>query len=330
MPAFISKLNPWRKTARLAAGALPYRVECSCGQVIEGTRRPVHQVLPCPRCGAENFVFPLSPWPRIGPPGDPLSGQRRTGPLRRLAPWKILLPLGLAITATLILIVFLLHGNGNPQGNPAPPSKDPAPHLAAARTALDQGNFRTALKELALAEAIQKPLPVPLLERRKLTQLRRQAALMADLVSVPLEELLQEANDLGPDEWQLVFADRYRGKAVLFDAEVCRTGAGNYEVYYDLRAGGQPVRIAVGDLDMIKELGKNMCLDQPTRLIMGGRLADIGPEPGDNWVVHFQPESGVLLTDRAILLVACPGYRKGLPGLKRTLNRQAEWLTILP
>jgi hypothetical protein len=247
-----------------------------------------------------------------------------------LAPWKILLPLGLAITATLALIVFLLQGNGKPPGNARPPSDDPAPHLAAARTALDQGNFRTALKDLASAEASQKSLPVPLAERRKLTQLRRQAALMADLIPVPLEELLQEANDLGPEEWRLVFTDRYRGKAVLFDAEVYRTAAGNYEVYYVLRAAGQPVRIAVGDLDMIKELGKNMCLDQPTRLIMGGRLADIGPEPGDNWVIHFQPESGVLLTDRAILLVACPGYRKGLPGLKRTLNRQAEWLTILP
>ena len=111
MPPFISKLNPWRKTPRPAqAGTLPYRVECACGQVIEGTRRKGHQVIPCPRCGVENFVFPLSPWPRIGPPGGPAASQREPGSKRRLAPWKILLPLGLAITATLILIVFFLQG----------------------------------------------------------------------------------------------------------------------------------------------------------------------------------------------------------------------------
>ncbi len=331
MPPFISKLNPWRRArGETPAGSVPYRIECACGRVVEGKRRPEHQVVPCPHCGAEVFVFPLSPWPRIGRSGGSPAGEGPASTPPRLAPWKILLVLGPATAAALVLIVILLGGNGKAPDRTASPGPDPSPHLAAARTALDQGNFRTALKELAFVLSHQERLPVSLAQRRGLAQLRRQAALMADLLPVPLEELVREADDLGPDEWQLVFRDRYRGKGVLFDAEVCRTPAGLYELRYDLREGGQPVRIAIGDLDVIQELGKNMWLDHPTRLIVGGRLAGIGREPGDTWMVHFQPDSGVLLTDRPILLLTCPGLREDLPGLKRTLKRQAEWLESLP
>jgi hypothetical protein len=243
-----------------------------------------------------------------------------------------LLVLGLATMAALVLIVWLIQGKGPSQAKSTSPPPEAAPHLAAARTALDQGNFRTALQELDLVRSIQDRLTVSLAERRELTQLRRQAALMADLLGVPLEEVLREADDLGPEEWQLVFRDRYRGKAVLFDAEVSRDPAGHYELGYSLRPAweGEPARVAIGDLELITDLGKNLHLDQAKRLIFGGRLAGIGQEPSGNWVVHFQPQSGVLFTDRAILVVACPALREDARELERTLKRQAEWLAALP
>jgi hypothetical protein len=327
----IPKLQPWWKgKPAVPTGPVPYRIECGCGHVLEGARQPEYQVLPCPKCGSRIFVLPLSAWPRVAGSRAAATEGGRVRLWNWPAPWKIVLVVGLATMTALILFVGLLH-----QSEPSPKlataqPPDPSPRLAAGRTALDQGNFRTALDELDAVRSMQDRLAMSLAQRRELSQLRRQAALLADLLAAPLEELLREADDLGPDEWQLVFRDRYRGKAVLFDALLRRTAAGNVELAYVLRAGTQPARLAIGDLELITRLGKDMHLDRPTRTILGGRLSRIGQEPSGTWVVHFEAKSGVLLTDRASLLISCPSLRDDARDLERVLKRQSAWLANLP
>src|SRR5262249_38279406 len=97
-----------------------------------------------------------------------------------------------------------------------------------------------------------------------------------------------------------------------------------------LRTGPHAARLAIGDLELIAGLGKNMHLDQPARLIFGGRLARIGQEPSGRWVVSFEPRSGVLWTDRAMLLVACPLLRDDIGALDKVLKQQKAWLASLP
>jgi hypothetical protein len=68
-------------------------------------------------------------------------------------------------------------------------------------------------------------------------------------------------------------------------------------------------------------------LDPPPRLIFGGRLAGLAREAGGGWVVRFEPDSGVLLTDAAAL-AACSPVPPDADALQ-TLRRQEEWLREL-
>jgi hypothetical protein len=81
---------------------------------------------------------------------------------------------------------------------------------------------------------------------------------------------------------------------------------------------GRPARLALGDLKLLPTLP----LQRPQRLLFGARLASVRPENGGVWVVHFVPDSGVLLTDPDAVHAAYP-----LPTdeLREVLERQAGW-----
>jgi hypothetical protein len=161
--------------------------------------------------------------------------------------------------------------------------------------------------------------------RREVEQLRRQAALVADLGEVPLQEVLRHAAETAPDEWRLVFPHRYQGKAVLFDAQVSRDAAGKFQLEHFLFLGDETARVAVGDLDLFRHLR----LDRPCRLIVGARLAGVGREPSGGWVIRLEPGSGVLMTDRDVVTTACPFLRDD-PELPEVLGRQQSWLADVP
>jgi hypothetical protein len=63
-------------------------------------------------------------------------------------------------------------------------------------------------------------------------------------------------------------------------------------------------------------------------VLFGARLAGCFREAGGGWVIHFEPESGVLLTDPGAAASCCPAP----PGreLEEVLRRQEEWLSDLP
>jgi hypothetical protein len=320
----------WRPRARRPAAA-PYEVACACGQVARGTRQARHQVVRCGSCRQPVFVLPASPLPHWStadvpaPSGVAPSLAARRSPQRF---WLWPLVAGAATLAVAAICIVSLLWYLRPPHQAAAPARveDVAAVVDAGRNDLAAGKFRLAAGQLQRAVALLEQQP----ERqggpraREVSQLRRQAALLADLLTEPLGGILQSAATQHDEEWEAQFAENYLTRSVVFDAEVSRNGAGQLRLDFHVRAGAEPARIDVNDLKLLAKLPR----DRPPRLLFGARLASIAREPPGVWVVRFDPDSGVLLTDPGAAAAACPGPADD--ELTDLLRRQKQWLDELP
>jgi hypothetical protein len=239
------------------------------------------------------------------------------------------LTLALFVVTFLALLPFLarpLHSAATP---PRPTGEQLNERLEAGRRALVEGNFHVAVRELTAAVELRDQQPDLLTPKqsRDLNQLQRQADLLARIHNLPLQDILKEAV-LTPrdEEWQEHFEATHKGRTVLLDDVVRRDAATGWLVpaCFEVRAGSDKAIVALDDLRILRALP----LDPPPRLIFGGRLRSMVREPGGAWVIRFEPESGVLLTDpdAAAACWPVPPDRDVL----RTLQRQEEWLRDLP
>jgi hypothetical protein len=325
----VAKVRQWWKTGPLPPSSppVPYQVACVCGTVAQGFRQVRHQVVTCAGCGRKVFVLPASPLPATLALPAQTSGPSLTVS-RSLKPWRLpLLAAGLTLMVVILVITTFLYFHLHPS-NPARKPKTIGQHIEAGRTALAQGKFLLAARELEAAQETRTRHPDRLsaVEHRELNQLQREAGLLASLLSESLGEVLQHAAELvslDEQEWQRVFAERYRGKALVFDAEVQRDGAGQYRISYAVFVRGRQARLDLTNLHMLKGLP----LQQPQRLLFGLRLADIRLEAEGIWVIRFEPDSGVLLTDLGAAVACCS---QPAEELKDLVERQAEWLTNRP
>ena len=155
----------------------------------------------------------------------------------------------------------------------------------------------------------------------------RQAALLADLLSESLGDILRLATEVrDEEEWQAQFQKRYRGQAVIFDDVVRRDSAGSCSLaVLEIRdPRGESAHIVLDDLNLIRGLP----LDQPQRLLFGARLAAVVREPPGIWTIRFVPDSGVLLTSEVIAGTCCPQPLDA--ELRDLLHQQAQWVRLLP
>lgn len=289
-------------------------VECYCGQVWTGCRTPQPQVIACAGCGRPLFVFPSDPWlPRIAATtvAAPPRLERRD--------WIRLTIAGLVTLGLIVgLSIAFLPSRPAVSPSPTPPDGDVAGwhrRFAEARTWLGQGQFRRAAVELS---AIQSSWPAALgdADRAACRQLCAEAGLLADLLAEPLEDLLRHAASGSEEEWQAEFVVRYRGKTVLFDAEVRPIDEG-WQLDYPLGQGAV-------SLEKLKLLGAIPDRSRQ-RVIFGARLESIRLEPpGPTWLIRFQPESGVFLTAPLAAAHACPPL--GEADAQAILARQAMWI----
>jgi len=327
-----------RRWGRPPTGPAPvYDAVCSCGAALHGARQARRQVVPCPSCGRSVFVMA---WSCLPSPEAELAPQP-TAPRRRRRPW--ILPLaGAGVTLTVLILLFLLLRPFLSRPTPAKDqSKPPAPDqqkppdvramTTAGRRALAEGDFHLGaqLLQSALDQDPQRPGSYSASERRDATQLWRQADLLSWLSSRSVEEIVEAAEQVPhPEEWKAQFYTEYKGKAIVFDDEVqfeaapMRDDERRRPVLrrYRIVVAGQDVRIALEDLTVLGSLP----LERPQRMLFGGRLAAVERGQGGRWVVHFEPDSGVLLTDRGAAEAVCPAPLD--PGLMEVLKRQAEWL----
>jgi hypothetical protein len=154
--------------------------------------------------------------------------------------------------------------------------------------------------------------------------MHREAGLFVDLLSDSVEEILMQAAAEHDDrEWQAVFADRYRGKSLIFLAGIHRDSSNRWVLDYDVFVGDRRARIDWENLQLLRSLP----LNGSERLLLGVRLANVEPEAGASWLVRLQPDSGVLLTDGDALATV---YSRPPEGIDEVLKRQAAWVAEMP
>lgn len=297
-----------------------FHVVCICGHLLSGTRRDSFQLARCPKCGAERFVLPRSLLPPLQSGPKPAA----SAPARQFAVWKYLAFAG-AAAIVLMLGVHLAFQNfvAKPvENNDADASNktDLRSSLQQAREHLALGKFRLAADVLGAEDAGASAG-----ERAAWRQIYREGSLLADLVPTPIEEILGHAAGIAEAEWQADFPHRYRGKSVVFDVLLSRSADGRLAANYSLLAAGESARLEWNELQLFRDWR----LEQPQRVIFGVRLARIGLEPpGPAWVVRFQPDSGVLITNKEAIGRCCPPLADAESA--RVLQEQAERVSKLP
>ena len=321
----LSFLQRWWPALRpQAESAAAYEVTCSCGRPLRGRRRRHHQIISCPGCGQKRFILPESPWPGRQPTARPIDSARQT-PTSHLYLGRLLLVVVAGGVAAIGMLLLLLkpYMQRTPEAKrPPTPASILHARIEAGRRALREGSFRLARNELSAAVALRDRHP-DLLDReehRRLDQLHHQSDLLARLLDHSLEEILQQAmHQRDAAEWREKFED-YRGRTVVFD-DVLRVVMGRPMLAnYVVRRGGVEARVALEDLTLLRQLA----LDPPRRWLFGARLANCRREEGGVWVIRFEPESAVLLTDEDAAAACCPGPMDA--ELQALLRRQEESL----
>ncbi|GIW80297.1 MAG: hypothetical protein KatS3mg105_2104 [Gemmatales bacterium] len=306
---------------RQESAPVPYEIVCQCGRTLRGVRQPRYQVATCPNCHKQVFVLPQSPF------ADPSPSPKTTPPVSRID-WKTP-ALAAILTAGLIVVAFcFLVPAWLDVEKPEQEEVQVQELLRGGTKELAEGNFLLAVKRLERADffAQANPLSAAPAERRQIRQLLRQARLLADLLNEPLDDVVRHAVELSEQnqqEWQARFEKSYLGRSVVFEDEVRRQVDGRYQlVGYRFFVRGRPVRLALEHVRLLHRLP----LDDPKRLLFGVRLAAIRKEAGGTWVIHFQEESGVLLTHLAAASRVCLVPEDQL---KETVERQQEWVEQL-
>jgi hypothetical protein len=318
-------MQPWFLSGRKRIEPIPFEVACVCGQSIKGIRQEAHQVMACPGCGRQIFILPRSPLPApraVEDRGPSVEDQGREARSIRYA-W--LAGAGaFAIAIVTLAIVFQLSRTNNSNSGHDPGTA--AQHFTDGAKLLSQGRFHEAITELDEALALREKQPDALsaADRKSLTQAYREAHLYADLLNESLDDILfQAAAEPDDQEWQAAFADRYKGKGVIFFAGIRRDASDRWVLDYDVFVRDKGARIDWKNLQLLRDLH----LNQPQRLLLGVRLANVEPEPGGTWVVRLEPGSGVLITNAdAIARV----LSRPPEGLEEVLKRQAGWVAEMP
>lgn len=296
-----------------------FELTCACGQLLRGDRQRRHQIVPCPACGRASFVFPLSPYDL------PAEEAARPSPAWRRS-WRT--PILAAVGSVLLLVVGFVAAWPYLTRRPPPPveERDAGDLFAdrdAARLALAQGKFQRGRRLLdeVLLQRDRRPALLTAEQNRDLNQLHRQADLLARLLTRTPEDIIRQGMLVrDPDEWHAQFGD-YRGRTIIFDDLFRRDHDSRPVPATDIvEVGQEVVRLAFEELDLLQDLPLN---DSP-RLIFGARLAGCRREEGGAWVIRFQPESGVLITDPD-LWQACSSADLD-DDTRRVFARQREWV----
>lgn len=300
-----------------------YQILCDCGQPLRGERQSRHQVISCPRCNCSLFILPNSPFESSQQEirKSPRSWQQSwTMPLLAAGCCLLLLLGGFALMLPrLARQKTTLDETSLPKGDPQTILSD----MERGQKALAAGKFHLACQILTktMHRREQQPQLLSLAQHRELAQLYRQADLLACLCPRPLEEIVRHALLVrDPDEWAAQFAD-YRGRSVVLDDILRRDSQGhpilaNHVVEVD----EERIHLALEELALLRDLP----LDDAPRVIFGAKLARCTREENARWVIRFEPDSGVLLTELAAAQACFP--QGGDETLPSTLQRQSRWL----
>ncbi len=318
----------WEKREAPSTPQIPFEIPCECGQPVTGFRKATYQVSKCPGCGEEVFVLPWSAYTSAGP--NLAENLSHTSPRRVSRLWMVGGVAFVIVLLTLILIVALQTQGPETKGQPETfqnkeeTQRQIKTHLNQAHEDISMGHFSLALNRLNAAQNLHdKAQCLSKEEARSLKTLQKEIALFDDLLHRSLEELLQEAHNQPPEEWELLFRKRYQGKAIILDTVVQRNHQQVLVVNYALQVGRETVHLSLAELELFEKLP----LPEPRRILWAARLEEIQREPRQGWTIHFDPQSGLLLTEKKALLHYCPALDN--PETHELLQQQKEQRKML-
>ena len=301
----------WRKSPTAAplprhVAPMPYRVACRCGHVLEGMRQLRRQILTCPKCSSRVFVLPASPWPRqyegeaVVPASKASRSSTEDGRI-----WRQ--PIRAAIITVLlmglIVIAVLLHLESSDNRTRSQLIRD---RTSDGRKALESGSLADAFAALSTATAELQRLPknFPHKEAAEIQRLHRQVALIHTLMEQSLEEVIAEAKQARVEEWVSRFAEKYAGRAIVFDAYLFPDNKQHVRLDYLVEVEGIAARLELQDFEELETwVSPNQ---EGQRWIFGLRLASIKlnttpAHPQGLWTVYFDKESIALVTEPSLL-----------------------------
>jgi hypothetical protein len=312
----------WQSSSLSRLGGAPYAVDCRCGTVMRGWRLRTHQVLRCRQCGAAVFVLGQSPLPAVGKRSLTASALPLLPLVRPGRRWLAVMGAVLLVAVLGSTGLWLLLPASKLDTVAAPDAGAVRQHLSRGEKHLANGAFRQAIAELTAARRAwhNDPQLLTPAEGRHLEQLWRQASVLVDLSGATLEEILHHASTTAEAEWALEFAQRYQGKAFLFDLTIRSVAGKHFEHPYRLWVHQEPARLDLDQLELLPALP----LDPPRRVLFAARLKSVRREADLGWVIQLVPDSGLLLTDAGAARMCCPAL--GDPEAQTLLEQQRLWL----
>jgi hypothetical protein len=272
------------------------------------------------------LVLPQSPLPQI-------SGLSESSPQASAARFWIWPILGIVVTVALVsaVVVAVIAPWSRWRGRVTAPETS-APqllenHRRLGQQALAEGSYQRASEQFGSALELARKVPeynVGTAMHDQLFDEHRQTAMLADLLSESLGEIIRNSVGFNEQEWHEVFQRRYRGRSIILDDTVRRESNGKYAHELQLEVLGAGGVIALDRLELLDQLPD---LRSPTRIIVGFRLDRLERDRDGRWLIIPHPKSGVLLTQS-----------EGLTGLSLTLDadtsevlkRQSRWWATLP
>ncbi|MFO0945371.1 MAG: hypothetical protein U1D30_05400 [Planctomycetota bacterium] len=303
---------------RKSAAPRPFSTRCLCGEVVEGFRQPECQILTCPACRASLIIFPQSPLPEPDVPvkkgrarareksdpslkNAPRAVERPAAlprkPLREIirekaGRWRAALSGPRTILAVVVVLV-LVTGWWQWRARELRRLREQLdPSGRRGLQALANGDLETAWEELSLSvhamDRLQETFPGGASYRQAYSEL----AIARDLLDESLEFELT-----GGTKSPEAVSRKIRDRAFVLDAEVEPGENGAWVVHAAVFMDETPVPFDAHDFRLFGQIG----IHRRTRLIFGARLEGVSKDSSGRWSVRWQPDSGVLITEPALL-----------------------------
>jgi hypothetical protein len=181
---------------------------------------------------------------------------------------------------------------------------------------LDAGEFHAAKKLLADAAEAVDGLGGKFEGADSIRQGALEAAIFADRAPEDMARIVEEAFTTDPKEWPSRFKALYKGRSVIIEAPVSDVPDANrpdsrYQITYPIYFGRGPKPEGKGRIDLVDfrlfELAQPRLGEQK---LFGARYASVELDVTSNeWVVTFEPDSGVFITHpRALEAIDWPSF----------------------
>jgi hypothetical protein len=308
----------FQRLPKSSATHVPFRVRCACGQSLTGTRRKQALELVCPKCSAKVLVLPRSAWPVVAssavPPTEPsatLPTPALAARRSRLKVWLLPMCAGLFALATAIWAIWVY----GPQvaRSARQDRRSVREHLAAAQEALQRGEFERATQELeGTARAWQRDGNAPSRDEQAAHyRLLNQTRLLTELCPQSLEEVLTiaEEEEKKPRADRTDLRIRLPQRVVVFDTHLhlpmLLENAHTLRLDYQVFGKTLPTHV---DFSNQEGLLKLMPQDKLLRWVFAVRLESVQLRVDEenrkgHWVIRFEANSAVLLTDPRLFQV---------------------------